>query len=174
MAIEDNICELIESSLNADNIRVVSVKFISPNGNKTLQIMVDVLDESRPVNITDCENASETISAILDVEDIIDDKYHLEVSTPGIDRPLVTVRDFERYIGHWAKVVFFSRVGGSNKFNAIIKCVVDDKITITKDDIEIEFELSEVKSAKLILTDELMKFCKAELDKLNGDSSNEK
>lgn len=174
MAIEDNILELIESNLNADNIRVVSVKFISPNGNKTLQIMVDVLDESRPVNISDCEAASEIVSAILDVEDIIDDKYHLEISTPGIDRPLVTLRDYQRFVGHWAKVTFYSRVGGSNKFNAVIKKVEEDKITIGKDDIEVVFEVSEVKSAKLILTDELMKFCKDELDKLQGDENNEK
>ena len=83
----------------------------------TLQIMAE--DANGRFAITDCERLSKDLSPVLDVEDPIDREYHLEVSSPGIDRPLVRARDFARYIGHEAKVELSDLLDGRKRFRGV-------------------------------------------------------
>src|SRR5690349_22705617 len=91
-------------------------------------------DASGRFSITDCERLSKDLSPVLDVEDPIDREYHLEVSSPGIDRPLVRARDYRTYIGHEAKIELSDPIEGRKRFRGIIGAATDDTMTITLPD----------------------------------------
>jgi ribosome maturation factor RimP len=99
--LEQRIARIVEPVANDLGYSLVRVKMTQENG-LTLQIMAE--DGNGRFNITDCERLSKDVSPVLDVEDPIDREYHLEVSSPGIDRPLVRARDFAAYIGHEVKI----------------------------------------------------------------------
>ena len=95
--LEARISAIVEPVANSLGYALVRVKVTQENGC-TLQIMAE--DENGRFAIDDCERLSKDLSPVLDVEDPIEREYHLEVSSPGIDRPLVRARDFERFVGH--------------------------------------------------------------------------
>jgi ribosome maturation factor RimP len=105
---------------------------------------------------------------VLDVEDPIDREYHLEVSSPGIDRPLVRARDFATYIGHEAKVELSDMLEGRRRFRGIIKAVDGDTVTITlpdapkDEDRDHKLPLSMLGDAKLVMTDALLNMARAD------------
>ncbi len=96
------VAAVVAPALRDVGFRLVRVKIFNANGGRTLQIMVERPDGS--MNVEGCEEASMAISPLLEVEDPIDGAYNLEMSSPGIDRPLVRVSDFERAIGHEARI----------------------------------------------------------------------
>jgi ribosome maturation factor RimP len=128
-----------------------------PNGdkNKTLQIMAERIDKGE-MTVEDCASISREISAILDVEDPISDAYALEVSSPGIDRPLVRLKDFERYAGFDARVDMNFLVEGRKKFKGKLLGIQDDKIEIRVKEETFELPFGEIRRAKLLLTQELL------------------
>ncbi|WDR02117.1 ribosome maturation factor RimP [Devosia algicola] len=99
--VESRIAAIVEPVANDLGYALVRIKLTQENGC-TLQIMAE--DANGNFNITDCEKLSKDLSPVLDVEDPIDREYHLEVSSPGIDRPLVRARDFAAFIGFEAKI----------------------------------------------------------------------
>jgi ribosome maturation factor RimP len=125
-----------------------------------LQIMAE--DENGRFAITDCEALSKDLSPVLDVEDPIEREYHLEVSSPGIDRPLVRARDFAAYLGHEAKIELGDMINGRKRFRGVIKAVDDEAVTITLPDAPAETDpdhrlpLASLAEAKLVMTDALM------------------
>jgi ribosome maturation factor RimP len=112
--------------------------------------------------ITDCERLSKDLSPVLDVEDPIDREYHLEVSSPGIDRPLVRARDFGRYIGHEVKLELTDLLDGRKRFRGFIAAVDDESVTIKLpdapkgEDPNHRLPLALLAEAKLVMTDALM------------------
>ena len=158
-ALEARIARIIEPVANDLGYSLVRVKMLQENG-LTLQIMAE--DENGRFAITDCEALSKEISPVLDVEDPIDREYHLEVSSPGIDRPLVRARDFAAYVGHEVKVELSDLLNGRKRFRGVIKAVDDESVTITlpdapKDtDPDYKLPLTQLAEAKLIMTDKLM------------------
>jgi ribosome maturation factor RimP len=112
--------------------------------------------------IEDCERLSKDLSPILDVEDPIDREYHLEVSSPGIDRPLVRARDFKRYVGHEARVELAEMIEGRKRFRGVIKAADDESVTIhlpdapRDQDPDHKLPLAMIAEAKLIMTDALL------------------
>jgi len=158
-ALEARIARIIEPVANDLGYSLVRVKMLQENG-LTLQIMAE--DENGRFAITDCEALSKEISPVLDVEDPIDREYHLEVSSPGIDRPLVRARDFAAYVGHEVKVELSDLLNGRKRFRGFIKAVDDESVTITlpdapKDtDPDYKLPLTQLAEAKLIMTDKLM------------------
>ena len=124
----------------------------------TLQIMAD-----RPeggINVDDCAEISTMVSATLDVEDPIEDKYHLEVSSPGIDRPLTRLKDFETFEGYDAKLETNQPIDGRKRFTGVLAGVEGDDVLIN---IEVGGETQTIglnfdwlSDAKLMLTDELI------------------
>ncbi|TKW66726.1 MAG: ribosome maturation factor RimP [Paracoccus denitrificans] len=124
----------------------------------TLQIMAD-----RPeggINVDDCAEISTMVSATLDVEDPIEDKYHLEVSSPGIDRPLTRLKDFETFEGYDAKLETNQPIDGRKRFTGVLAGVEGDDVLIN---IEVGSETQTIglnfdwlADAKLLLTDELI------------------
>jgi ribosome maturation factor RimP len=157
--LEARISAIVEPVANGLGYALVRVKITQENGC-TLQIMAE--DKNGRFTITDCERLSKDLSPVLDVEDPIDREYHLEVSSPGIDRPLVRVRDFARFIGHEAKIELKDLLDGRKRFRGLIKAVDDEAVTITLPDVpagtEPDFRLPLVSlaDAKLVMTDQLM------------------
>ena len=163
--LEARISRIVEPVANGLGFSLVRVKITQENG-MTLQIMAE--DENGRFTIVNCETLSKDLSPVLDVEDPIDREYHLEVSSPGIDRPLVRKRDFESYIGHEAKIELADMINGRKRFRGFIKSVDDEAVTITLPDApggtdpDHRLLLSTLAEAKLVMTDALME--KARLD----------
>ena len=120
--LEARISRIVEPVANDLGYALVRVKVTQDNGC-TLQIMAE--DANGRFAINDCERLSKDLSPVLDVEDPIDREYHLEVSSPGIDRPLVRARDYRTYIGHEAKIELADAVAGRD-----VEIVTTDQFTL--------------------------------------------
>jgi ribosome maturation factor RimP len=157
--LEARIAAIVEPVANDMGYALVRVKVTAENGC-TLQIMAE--DENGRFTIDDCERLSKDLSPILDVEDPIDREYHLEVSSPGIDRPLVRARDFARFIGHEARIELADLIEGRKRFRGLIKAADEQSVTISlpdapKDqDPDHRLPLDMIAEAKLIMTDALV------------------
>jgi ribosome maturation factor RimP len=160
------IAALVEPALEDLGLRLVRVLTSGRDGG-TVQIMVDRAESD--VTVEDCADASRAISPLLDAHDPIPGRYHLEVSSPGIDRPLVRPSDFDDWAGHEAKVMLRETVDGRKRFRGAI-----DGYDETADEVRIAvtlegnnepdilgFPVSLIESAKLVMTDALMAASKA-------------
>ena len=125
----------------------------------SLQIMIENLDGSI-ITINDCSEVSHAVSAILDVEDPIDKRYRLEISSAGIDRPLTHLQDFNRHIGDEVKIELLDTILIGNqqqrKFSGYLENVTDDIISIRIGDESVSIAISQIRAAKLKLTDALL------------------
>jgi ribosome maturation factor RimP len=152
---EQKLQNLIEPSLTGMGYELVRVQMRGTE-RKTLQIMAERADR-RLMTLDDCETISKTLSAVLDVADPISDRYALEVSSPGIDRPLIKLDDFDRFKGFEAKVDLKELVGPRKHFSGRLDGVKDNMILMTlekSEAVELPYEL--LHRAKLILTDALI------------------
>jgi ribosome maturation factor RimP len=150
----DRIASLIEPSLDGMGYRLVRI-LIGGGRRATLQIMAERRDD-KPMTVDDCAEISRAVSAILDVADPIEGAYMLEVSSPGVDRPLVRRDDFERFAGHEAKVELTRAIDGRRRFTGRLLGLAGETIRMVVDDSEIALPLAEVQRAKLVLNDELL------------------
>ncbi|MFN7039517.1 MAG: ribosome maturation factor RimP [Alphaproteobacteria bacterium] len=160
--LEDKVIESLHKSLNDIGYEIVRVKLLKEAQDKTLQIMIDCLNEDREIDIKDCEKVSHIASAILDIDNIMESKYNLEVSSPGIDRPLVKIKDYINYKGFEAKFTVDSFVNGSKRFKAKILGIDGEniKLLMINNSEEAIISIDQIISAQLVLTDELIKFSK--------------
>jgi ribosome maturation factor RimP len=139
--------------------RLVRVR-VTPENGTTLQVMAE--DADGRFTIADCERLSRELSPVLDVEDPIEREYHLEVSSPGIDRPLVRARDFAAYVGAEARVELADPIGGRKRFRGEIVAADDASVTIRLPDVPQGSEanhvlpLAAIAEAKLVMTDALL------------------
>ncbi len=145
---------LIEPALAAQGYELVRVR-LTGNVRRTLQVMIERSD-ARPMAVDDCAAASAALSALLDVEDPIEESYLLEVSSPGIDRPLVRARDFERYAGFDARVHTHQPINGRRRFRGRLLGATGGCVRLTCDNVDVAIRLEDIADAKLILTDELI------------------
>ncbi len=120
----------------------------------TLQIMADKPDGG--IEVDDCAKISRDVSAVLDVEDPIVDEYNLEVSSPGIDRPLTRLKDFEMWQGYEVKLETSELVGGRKRFKGMLRGVEDGEILIDIPEGTIGLQFDWLADAKLVLTEELV------------------
>lgn len=148
------ITEIITPSLDAMGYEVVRV-LMSGSRNPTLQIMVERTDEGA-ITVDDCAEVSRTVSALLDVEDPIPSAYQLEVSSPGIDRPLVKEADFARFAGYEARIETTQPIEGRRKFQGRLLGLEDHRVKIRLQEGEALIEHAAIKKAKLVLNDELL------------------
>ncbi len=129
---------------------------ISLGKMSAIQIMAERKDRER-MQVEDCEKISRTLSPVLDVEDIIKSQYTLEVSSPGIDRPLVRIEDYERFKGFDAKIELSEALEDRKRFAGKIVGPQEDKVIIETENGSVEIPFSLIQKAKLILTDSLIK-----------------
>jgi ribosome maturation factor RimP len=141
-------------------LRIVRVKISTLNG-KTLQIMAERSDGT--IVVEDCEALSHALSPVLDVENVVDGAYHLEISSPGIDRPLVRASDFLRAIGFEAKIEMERPCNGRKRFRGFIEGLKESMLLLHLPDHKPDQEsrvtlpVSDIAEARLILTDALIR-----------------
>ena len=158
--IDARIAAIVAPVLDATGYRLVRVRLTGQNG-LTLQIMAERPDGS--MTVADCEEVSRALSPVLDVEDPIDKAYHLEISSPGIDRPLVRRSDFEAAAGHLAKVETSVMVAGRKRFRGRIAEVGNDGVVIERDaasygdEPRVSVPFAAMDEARLVLTDDLIR-----------------
>jgi ribosome maturation factor RimP len=146
--------ELIAPTINSLGYDLVRVQILD-EGTKTLQIMVDRLDEAN-LTVDDCSVISKEISVIIDINDPIGENYLLEVSSPGIDRPLLRFKDFEKYAGFHARVDMSIALEGRKKFKGKLTGIEGDNIRIKVKEETYLLPFSKIEKAKLTLTQELL------------------
>lgn len=153
------VAEITERTILPLGYRLVRVRLNGNNGG-TVQIMAERPDGT--MTVEDCELISKTLSPVLDVDDPIGKAYHLEISSPGIDRPLVRVSDFQRWAGHEAKIEMTLIVAGRRRFRGILLGAEGSKARIRRTDAgpgeatDVDLKVDEMSEAHLILTDALV------------------
>ena len=129
---------------------------LSGGRRPVLQVMAERTDGA-PMTVDDCADISRTVSALLDVEDPIAGAYHLEVSSPGIDRPLTRLKDFERFAGHEARIETRALIDGRRRFKGVLRGVAGEVVRMeTEDGAVTELPFAGILRAKLVLTDALI------------------
>ena len=147
---------LIEPEVKRLGYELVRVMMIGGTSDPTLQIMAERPD-TRQLDISDCEKISRHLSEMLDLADPIDGSYRLEVSSPGIDRPLTRLKDFKDWVGHEARIKLVEPHEGRKQFGCILQGIEGDEILIiTKEGEAHALPFSAIASAKLVLTDKLI------------------
>jgi ribosome maturation factor RimP len=153
------VATIAEPVLEQLGYRLVRVKISAAEGC-TLQIMAERPDGS--MTVEDCETVSRALSPVFDVNEPIDKAYRLEVSSPGIDRPLVRKSDFDRYAGHLVKIEMDVPVNGRKRFRGELAGTEGDKAKLRRDDVaegeeaDVLLPIEDMGEAKLVLTDELV------------------
>ena len=155
-----DICEKIEQditpSLTDMGYEVVRVA-LNGQETKVLQVMVERLDRV-DMTVDDCADVSRTVSALLDVSDPLSGHYTLEVSSPGLDRPLLRAKDYVRFVGDEAKVELNYEINGRKRFKCRLKGLTDkNEVVFDFEGQEMKVPFGDIAKAKLILTDELIK-----------------
>ncbi len=154
-----SVAALVGPVLDDMGFRVVRIS-VSGRDAQTLQIMAERPDGT--ITIDECEQISRQVSAVLDVHDVISSAYRLEISSPGIDRPLVRMQDFEDWAGYEAKIELSQPVDGRKRFRGKLEGFEGDEVRIECDLDQIGrtvlgFPASLITEARLVLTDDLVR-----------------
>lgn len=154
------IAAIVEPVLADLGFRLVRVKIQGDGRDRIVQLMAERPDGS--ITVDDCETISKGVSPVLDVADPISGAYRLEVSSPGIDRPLVRPSDFEDWSGHEAKIELKEAVDGRKRFKGVLEGFEDGEVRIKADTGEqgiqhLGLPVHLISDAKLVLTDELIR-----------------
>ena len=166
----ERIANLISPAVDAMGFDVVRVQ-LSGSQRPTLQVMAEP-KSGRAMSVDDCAEISRAISAVLDVEDPIAGAYSLEVSSPGIDRPLTRPKDYERFLGHEAKVETNAPIDGRKRFKGPIRSVDASAVALNVDGAEVRIPFAAIHKAKLVLTDALIALHQAQ-DGANDNNEQE-
>jgi ribosome maturation factor RimP len=161
------IMEIVEPSLTAMGYGVVRVA-LGGGRRATLQIMAERIDDT-PMTLDDCTLISHSVSALLDVADPMPGAYTLEISSPGIDRPLVRLRDYDRFSGFEAKIELDAPVDGRKRFRGRLLGTVDGDIRLATETGERRLPFAAVMRARLVISDDLIG--SAERSRHRGDHS---
>ncbi|MBU2992273.1 ribosome maturation factor RimP [Octadecabacter sp. 1_MG-2023] len=157
-AMDRRITEIITPTVEDMGYEVVRVRLMTGK-ESILQIMAQKPDGS--IEVDDCGEISAAVSALLDVEDPITDVYTLEVSSPGIDRPLTRLKDFDQWEGNEAKIETEELIDGRRRFKGILRGTEGDEVLIEIEEngvpITIGLKFEWLTDAKLVLTDELIR-----------------
>lgn len=153
--------------MDAMGYTLVLVRLGDGMKRKTLTVMAERKDEVM-MSFDDCAEISHTVSALLDVEDLIATAYNLEVSSPGLDRPLTRLADYTRFAGYEAKIETMLPIDGRKRFRGVVKGVDDTRVQLSMPEGEVAIPFSGIRTAKLVMTDALVE---ADLKKRNKMSS---
>lgn len=156
--IDQRLAAVVEPTIRGMGFELVRLRLMG-GGRPTLQIMAERAagtEGAGTMEVEDCAELSRQLSVVLDVEDPIEREYTLEVSSPGIDRPLTRLADFDRWEGHEAKLETSEPVDGRKRFKGLLAGTEGSEVLITVDEGTIGLEFDWLDDAKLVLTDELI------------------
>ncbi len=139
MRVRDRLTELVASAVEPLGYELLGVEYLAQGHHSLLRIYID---SPGGITLEDCERASRQVSAVLDVEDPIKGQYTLEMSSPGLDRPLFTAEHFRQHIGQMVKLRLRVPVEGRRKFTAVIRKVEGELLQIDSPETEEKWQLS--------------------------------
>jgi len=143
----ENLRRPIEAAVHGLGYELVGIEYHPQGRRSLLRVYIDTPDG---VNVDDCERASRQISGALDVDDPIHGQYVLEVSSPGLDRPLFTDEHFQRFSGHRIKLRVSPPLEGRRNFSGVLLGLRANAVVIVQDDQEIEIPLRQIAQARLV------------------------
>jgi ribosome maturation factor RimP len=156
-AIDRRLADIVGPVIESMGFELVRIRLMGGN-TRTLQVMADRPDGG--IIVEDCAQISLAISAVLDVEDPIEDNYHLEVSSPGIDRPLTRLKDFDIWNGYEARIETTELISGRRRFKGNLAGTEGDEVLIEIEEsgapVTIGLKFDWLSDAKLILNDDLI------------------
>ncbi len=153
MNLIETVIKTIEPTLTDMGYELVRVS-VQGKELQTLQIMAERIDR-KEMGLEDCSKISQTVSALLDVADPFPGKWVLEVSSPGIDRPLVKLADYDRFKGQSAKIELMDEIDGRRRFKGTLKGVKNNTILLDFEGNELELPFDKIQHAKLTLPEEI-------------------
>jgi ribosome maturation factor RimP len=143
----DKLMAIIEPAVSALGFELLGVEYMPQGRHSLLRIYIDHEDG---ITVDDCGDVSHQVSAVLDVEDPIRGEYTLEVSSPGLDRPLFTLAHYERYSGNQAEIRLHAPLHGRRKFKGRLQGVEDDEVIIEVDGEEYRLAIGNIEKAHLV------------------------
>lgn len=144
---------IFEPVIERAGFKLVRLRIIG-GANKTLQVMAERIDGS--MNVEDCATLSHALLDFIEAEDPIEGDYEIEVSSPGIDRPLTRLMDFARWSGHEVKVELDPPIEGRRRFRGVLLGLDGQEVGIRADGMDLKFPFRAIANAKLVLTDKLI------------------
>lgn len=153
-AMDRRLAEIVGPVIEDMGFELVRLRFMGGKTH-TLQIMAEKPEGG--IEVDDCAQISNAISAVLDVEDPIEDGYALEVGSPGIDRPLTRLKDFDTFEGYEAKVETSELIDGQKRFKGVLAGVEGEEVLINIEQGTVGLQFDWLSDAKLVLTDDLIK-----------------
>ena len=154
MQIRHNLADLLEPVIEGLGYEVVRIMTIG-QANPTLQIMIDKTDDTE-ISVDDCAKVSRALSEVLDEKDPITDKYNLEVSSPGIDRPLTKPIHFQKFAGNEVRIETDELIDGRKRFKGELKGIEGSDVLLVMDETVYQIPFDAIAKAKIVLTDELL------------------
>jgi ribosome maturation factor RimP len=144
---EQKLTEMLRPAVELTGKELLGIEYISAGNNSVLRLYIDHEDG---ITVDDCAEVSRQVSAILDVEDPISTNYNLEVSSPGVDRPLFTKAHFEKVVGEIINVKLSIPLNGRRKFKGTLDTIEQDNLIITVDGEQYELAISNIDKANLV------------------------
>ena len=144
---EHKLTDLIRPAVEETGKTLLGIEFISAGNNSVLRLFID---HENGINVDDCAEVSRQVGALLDVEDPISSEYNLEVSSPGVDRPLFEMAHYQEVIGEIVNVKLSMPLNGRRKFKGPLVAIENDKLIVEVDSIDYELVISNVDKANLV------------------------
>ncbi|MES9869135.1 MAG: ribosome maturation factor RimP [Sedimenticola sp.] len=144
----DNVIELMRDTVEPMGYELVGVEYLSDG--RAGQILRIYIDHENGISVDDCSSVSHQVSGVLDVEDPIQEKYALEVSSPGLDRPLFFKEHFERFKGSRVKIRLHEKLQGRRRFEGVLNGLQGDDVLVTVDDEEFLLPYDLIDRARLV------------------------
>lgn len=139
--------EIAEPIINEQELELVDVEYLQERGRWIIRI---IIDKENGVTLDDCTKVSREVGNILEIQDVISYPYHLEVSSPGVERPLRTQKDFEKFLGRKATIKTAELLNGKRNFKGTLKLVHEGKVQLEMEGKDWEIPLSSIRQAKLV------------------------
>jgi len=144
---DQKLTEMLRPAVEGVGKELLGIEFISAGNNSVLRLFID---HENGINVDDCAEVSRQVSAILDVEDPIGSGYNLEVSSPGLDRPLFDLKQFQAVIGETITVKLSMPLNGRRKFKGTLEAIENDILIMVVDGLDYEIVFSNVDKANLV------------------------
>ena len=146
------VADIVQPSIEALGFELWGLEHLQQGRHSVLRVFIDC---ENTVNLKDCETVSRQISALLDVEDPISGEYTLEVSSPGLERPLFKIDQFAKFVGDKVKIAMRSQLEGRRKFTGVIECVSANKINLNVEGEIFKLDFAEIEKANVINSDRI-------------------
>lgn len=144
---EQKLTELLRPTVEMTGMELLGIEFISAGNNSVLRLYID---HENGIDVDNCADVSREVSAILDVEDPISSEYSLEVSSPGVDRPLFIKEHFQMVIGETVEVKLGMPLNGRRKFKGLLDAIEGDNLIVVVDGQDYELPISNIDKANLV------------------------